>query len=89
MTDKRYGIIPCSRCAFWCLPPHGDDEEVTVGQCRRHPAVFPATEDFNRIYNQEQRDEFTGFWPATCSGEGCGDGLLREEAAPLPPEPKP
>ncbi len=28
-------------------------------------------------------------WPEVHQSHGCGDGLLREEAAPLPPEREP
>lgn len=66
---KRYGIIPCSRCAFFVpsRPGVADllDGQWFDGQCALHPVVVTKT-----------------------INDGCGDGLLREEAAPLPPETK-
>ena len=60
-APKRYGIIPCRRCAFFDVAPN-----AVYGKCMRH--VDERTK--NRL-------------------AGCGDGLLREEAAPLPPEQEP
>ncbi len=66
---RRYGIIPCRRCAFF-VHVAGD-----TGKCWRHaPVVLPSG-----------RSEL----PVGFMHGGCGDGLLREEAAPLPEEPKP
>lgn len=69
---KRYGIIPCRRCAFY-RPSNGE----TYGKCHRNSPPFGI--------------EYAHF-PTMHEKSGCGDGLLREEAAPLPPEqqePKP
>lgn len=68
-APKRYGIIPCRRCAFF-VPVHRlPDGSVYDGKCAHDPKTLDKSID-----------------------NGCGDGLLREEAAPLPPEqqePKP
>ncbi len=44
-----------------------------LGQCQR----FAPRQDENGVV-----------WPEVNQCHGCGDGLLREEAAPLPPEPE-
>ena len=68
---RRYGIIPCRRCAFWVSSP---PDKNPRGYCQRH-APPPKTGGSEAVE-----------WPITYDSEGCGDGLLREEAAPLPPE---
>lgn len=70
---KRYGIIPCRRCAFF---------NSRFKLCMRHPPTIGS--DGDALF-----PEVIGF---VMDPTGCGDGLLREEAAPLPPEqqePKP
>lgn len=66
---KRYGIIPCRRCAFYVRYLTGND----LGQCQR--------------FAPRQNEEGV-VWPEVHQSHGCGDGLLREEEAPLPPETK-
>lgn len=67
---KRYGIIPCRRCAFFVQFITSE----TMGQCQRFAP---------------RQNEAGVVWPEVHRDHGCGDGLLREEAAPLPEEPKP
>lgn len=68
--NRRYGIIPCRRCAFFVPGYPLPNGAVYGGLCARSQKAMDKTVD-----------------------DGCGDGLLREEAAPLPPEreqePKP
>ena len=83
--DQRQGIIPCGRCAFFvpdppptCVPM-GVQEKRAGGTCRiRHP-IFDG-----------RREAYA--WPLVDADpkrrHGCGEGLLREHAAPLPPETK-
>ncbi len=70
-APKRYGIIPCRRCAFFARYVVGDDN---LGNCQR--------------FAPRQNEEGV-VWPVVHEDHGCGDGLLREEAAPLPPEREP
>ena len=72
----RQGMIPCGRCAFFEPSQMAKkDPTWTDGTCR---AKSPAKNET---------------WPEVDSdpdrGHGCGEGLLREEAAPLPPEVRP
>jgi len=79
----RQGIIPCGRCAFFVPnpPPQsvplGVQETRTWGTCRARQPIF------------DNRRETYG-WPFVDADpkrrHGCGEGLLREEAAQLPPE---
>lgn len=69
---KRYGIIPCSRCAFFRPEDvHPGGNRYGRGTCRRQSPKRASWPEVNDDPDQ---------------GHGCGEGLLREEAAPLPPE---
>ena len=75
----RYGIIPCRRCAFWTRILDTD-----IGDCRL------SRPNFVKVHEDRRLETPTGWWPTTVgTDDGCGDGLLREEAAPLPPEKEP
>lgn len=78
-SPKRYGIIPCRRCAFWSPLRDG----ASIGKCL---ANSPDRFQKHQAYDMEASN---GAWPTTWNTYGCGDGLLREEAAPLPPEQEP
>lgn len=69
----RQGIIPCGRCAFFGTSIFGKSDPIsTRGTCRAKSATA-----FKRWAEVSSDPEI---------GDGCGEGLLREEAAPLPPE---
>jgi hypothetical protein len=71
---RRYGIIPCRRCAFF----RADNRDAEwMGQCMRRPPTY------------DQETGASRFLEVAPKRDGCGDGLLREEAARLPEEPKP
>ena len=81
---RRQGIIPCERCAYWVLPPAAPDEYPQAGECRLLSPRFPATMTRSELDEADDEDETTGWWPTTYGSQGCGQGLLREDAAPLP-----
>lgn len=69
---KRYGIIPCSRCAFFRPEEiHPGGNRYGRGTCRRES---PKRSSWPEVSDDPDQ------------GHGCGEGLLHEEAAPLPAE---
>lgn len=73
----RHGIIPCGRCAFF------DACTFTANQPRGHCRVRPPVA---RMTHRQADEDGDAVWPIVSADDGCGEGLLREEAAPLPPE---
>lgn len=76
-STGRQGIIPCARCAFFdaCI--------FTANQPRGHCRVRPPVA---RMTHRQADEDGDAVWPIVSADDGCGEGLLREEAAPLPPK---
>lgn len=87
---KHHPDMACNDCAYF------DDLGGGSGRCLRRPPVIvdaivakliAAKDDDDTDFDSDILE--ATFFPIVGMDWGCGDGLLREEAAPLPEEPKP